>query len=335
MAHNLTITNGETEMAYYGETPWHGLGQRLENVATGPEMLQAAKLDWTVSKRPLFTTHRPQLKGSLYQFAGWSAITRDDNDHVVGVVGDDYEPFQNAEVFDFLDALVGEASAMYHTAGSLGGGSRVWALAKLPGQLVILPDDAADKFLLGWSAHDGSTALTCKFTTVRVVCQNTLTAAIQESGTTWQVKVRHTKGIHSHVEEARRVLQISLQYFEVLGYKLRALTAKQITEQVQAEYFNRVLPITVNTEGEESSRMKNIHTALGSLADHGVGTDIPGVRGTLWGAYNAVTEWVDHVRVCKKGGELREGWAEAALFGSGAHVKQRALDEALALAERL
>lgn len=323
MAHNLTISRlGQAEMFYVVESPWHGLGTRLEKVATSKEALEAARLDWAVRCEPIFLENRRQVDG-------YRATVRIDTWQPLGVVGMRYTPIQNVEAFAFLDALVGEARAMYHTAGSLRGGRKVWIQAKLPDDLVITPRDVANKFLLLVNSHDGSTALVCRFVATRVVCENTLAAALRERGTTSQVSVVHTRNATERVKEARRVLSLSLKYFDVFGQRCQAMSTVQLNRKMLAEYFAMVVPMPAS--GHNGSHVQQIHRALAHLFEKGRGNELRQVRGSLWAAYNAVTEYVDHVRGVRHDGNLRRNWEESALFGSGDVLKQRAYLAAVAL----
>src|SRR6266700_3803416 len=142
MAHNLATTNGETAMAFYGESPWHGLGTKLDAPATAADAIAAARLDYIVELTALVTRDGqdvPQRK----------AVVRADNHDVLGVVGNGYVPIQNRECFGFLDAVVADGGLRYHTAGALGRGERIWLLAKLPGHIRVKgTEDLTEKFLL-------------------------------------------------------------------------------------------------------------------------------------------------------------------------------------------
>ncbi len=342
MAHNLTIRlNGDTEMFYYGEVPWHGLGQRVEGALTSEEALREARLDWEVAKRPLFTE---LTSGEPQPVADHRAVVRTDTDAVLGIVSDGFRPVQNREAFAILDALVGAQAAMFHTAGSLGGGRRVWALVKLPQHLVVTGDDVVDQYLLLANGHDGSLALTMKFTPIRVVCQNTLSAALPETRAGRQqrvpdgVYIRHTESADVRIDEARRVLGIATRYFEVAGAAYRAMSAKQITDELLRGYLNVVFPLTLPSVRPTPAQLeaaerkqREIVTRVAFLFEKGRGNELPGVRGTVWAAYNGATEWVDHVYPLRKDGELKARGLETALLGAGAEIKQRAFAQAVAL----
>lgn len=328
MSHELTVNKvtGKGEMFYVGQSPWHSLGNPFPRVATTEEAIEASGMGWTVSLQPLYR-HRD---GQAYESRLVRSVVRDDTHEEIGSVGMDYTLFQNREMFEFCDTLVGESAAMYHTAGSLRGGSRVWVLAKLPQNLVVVPGDEVEKYFLLASGHDGGLSLTARFTDIRVVCANTLSAALSEPGAKWEMKVRHTQNVKDRVEEARKVLQVGLRYFEVLGRKYQALAAATIDAMMAQQYFEAVIPITKTSKDEDSPRIKRTHEILAYLFQEGRGNQLPGVKNTMWAALNAVSEYVDHVRGVRRDGVPRETWAEAALFGSGMLLKQKAFTEALA-----
>jgi phage/plasmid-like protein (TIGR03299 family) len=178
MAHNICIQNGEASMFYVDEVPWHGLGTKLEGPATAQEAISAAKLDWPVIKIPLYAggdgerKHRVPDRFAIVPAHRWG---REDCP-AFGIVGNDYTPLQNHEAFDFFDSIVGEKAAIYHTAGALGDGERIWILARLPTDIHVA-GDAVNKYLLLSNTHDGNNSVQAKFTPIRVVCENTLTMA--------------------------------------------------------------------------------------------------------------------------------------------------------------
>lgn len=345
MSHNLTVRHsGLVEMAYVGQNPWHGLGFYLgDKAVTSKVIMERAGIDWSVELRDIYYSGKNDAGELIHvPLPDYVATVRADTQEALGIVGRDYKPIQQREAFDFTDELVGDAAAMYETAGSLHSGQEVWALVKLPHQLVVTGDDVLNQYLLFVNGHNGKKAFRCGFTTIRVVCDNTCSAALAqwERGITNIVSVRHTGDIKSKVEEARKILGISLKYFEVAGKVYRAMSQKQINDIMLQEYFRSVVPTPEDVEPGATDlrkaqvqlaqeKTKNVHVWLAQLFETGRGNHLPGARGTLWGAFNAVTEYVDHVRPAKKDGTARKGGFEAALFGEGERIKQRAFDEAV------
>ena len=187
MSHDLNMNNGKASMFYVGETPWHKLGTKLENPATAYEAIDAAGLNYTVIKNPIVTVLR---SNKIKTIANHFATVRTDTEEILGVVGSRYEVIQNRNAFSFFDALIGSDEAIYHTAGALGKGERIWILAKLPDYIRVGKDDVVEKFLLLTNSHDGSSFACAKLTPIRVVCSNTLSAALD--GSEQEVRIRHT-----------------------------------------------------------------------------------------------------------------------------------------------
>lgn len=318
-------------MFYTGEKPWHKLGKELPNAATSAEAIEAAGLNWTVSKHPLITT----IKGEFIKVPNKFAIVRDDNHTVLGTVGPVYTPLQNKPAFSFFDAVVGEKAAMYHTAGALGEGERVWILAKLPGYIQTTKDDVTEKFLLLTNSHDGTGAVQILFTPIRVVCQNTLNIAVASAES--KTKLRHTMTLGSRVEDVRRQLGILNNRFTMFEELSKRMASTPLTYSGFKEFIKGtgVLPkgsfepIGNGSAFEVSTRAENIMDEVSRLFEHGKGNDLPGVKGTVWAGFNAVTEYVDYFRSTR--GDEGENRAKSLLFGSGANLKQSAWDKAVSL----
>ncbi len=318
-------------MMYVGEKPWHGLGTKLDAVATSAQAIEAAKLDWKVGKHPLVTT----VQGEFLTVPDKFAIVREDNKTVLGVVGHVYTPLQNKSAFSFFDAIVGEKAAMYHTAGALGDGERVWILAKLPGYIRTTGEDVTEKFLLLSNSHDGTGAVTVMFTPIRVVCQNTLNVAL--SGNDNRAKLRHTMTLGNRIEDVRKTLGILNNRFTMFEELSKAMASMPLTYHGFKAFVKDagLLPNVKELRPgilEMSTRAENIMEELSRLFERGKGNDLPGVKGTLWAGFNAVTEYVDHFRSTK--GDEGENRAKSLLFGSGANMKQAAWDSAVALLKK-
>lgn len=354
MAHEI-----ET-MAYVGETPWHSLGVRLDNPPTTAEAMAAAGMNWEVATQPLYTrsgvevTHR--------------ATYRVTDGRILGVVGPDYTPLQNADAFSFFDPFLAAGEATIETAGSLKGGRRVWVLAKLNRDpSVIVPGDAIQKYVLLANSHDGTLAGRVGFTPIRVVCNNTLSAAVT-GDVSKLLRVRHTKGVKLALEAVRETMNLANATFEATAEQYRGLARKQVNAADLETYIKLVFPtakvgkaapapkpapIVADDGGSALESILagyqgvGVTTPLADIADEtvaqkesrsveiirelfegGQGSQLPGVRGTYWAAYNAVTEYTTHHRGRSDENRL------SAMFADGAAINARALNVATTLATR-
>ncbi len=320
MAHNIN----ENKMFYYGEKPWHGIGTELDHPATAQEAIVAAGLDYEIEKRSVYTVDEAENKRIVPKFF---ATVRQDTKEPLGIVGRKYSVIQNKEAFDFFDALVGEGQAIYHTAGALGKGEQIWLLAKLPQNTIVFRDDVVEKYLCLTNTHNGRSPLKVYFTPIRVVCQNTLNCSLKNTESS--VSIRHSGNIRMRVGEARRVLGLALDFYSGFDELVQGFVRKPLGASQVESYFDRVLGVDSTIQEEESTRLKKKKVNLVELFEKGAGNDRPGIRGTLWAAYNAVTEYVDHIstiRNVKKDptNRLKNIW-----FENGANVKSRAFDEAV------
>jgi len=313
MSHNLN------SMFYTGEKPWHKLGKEVPNALTSAEAIEAAGLNWEVKKFPV---HFENAQGNFQRVDGRYVTVRQDTQVPLGSVGQVYTVLQNKDAFSFFDAVVGVKEAMYHTAGALGAGERVWLLAKLPGYIRTKGDDVTEKFLLLANSHDGSGSVQIMFTPIRVVCQNTLNMAIDSNSN--RVSIRHTNSMGGKIEAIQQDLGIINSKFQLFEQMSQAMAARSF-KGADLEAFIKKSGLIPNKE-DQTSRAKNIMEEVSKRFEYGKGAEMPSAKGTLWGAFNAVVEYVDHAR--NKDVEAR---AESLLFGSGAHVKQRAFDNALEL----
>lgn len=329
MAHNLNEVNGKTAMMYYGAKPWHGLGTELDAPATAAVAIEAAGLNWNVEVEPLYTKENVVL-GDRFQ-----GIVRQDTRQVLGVVSERYAPIQNADAFGFFDEVVGDGQAIYHTAGALGLGERIWILAKLPGDIRIDgTDDVTEKFLLLTTSHDGGSALKAFYTPVRVVCQNTLSAAL--GGAKDGISIRHTGNLMDKVAEAQRVLGLAVSYYAGLNEVYNQFAKKQVNRSIVAEYLKALIP---DPKEGNKQRAENMRSEIVGLFENGMGNDRPGVRGTAWALLNGVSEYVTHnrtARVLDAAGMTKEtaettSRLNALWFGSGKTMNSRAFDLGLEL----
>ncbi len=282
MAHNLNTTNGRTSLFYVQETPWHKQGTRLDKPATAEEAIYAAGLDYRVIKRSLFAESGVTLTPVPDHFA----TVRTDTQQVLGVVGARYCPIQNRDAFGFFDALVGEGEAIYHTAGVLGKGERIWILAKLPDYIKVRGDDIVEEFLLLTNAHDGSGTVRAKLTPIRVVCQNTLSAALADGQQ--EVRISHTANATKRLEQAHKVLGLSNVIFGQLELIYHKMAVTRCSNAKLLDYVKSLVPD--NPMVEDHARTEAIRKNILEAYTH-VNKE---AHETWWGAYNAVTEYTDH-----------------------------------------
>lgn len=322
MAHRIEKHDG---VMYVGAKPWHGLGTKLGEVATAAEALAAAGLGWEVKKEPIFLKSGTEVPDQF-------ATVRQDVGIPLGVVGSVYRPLQNKEAFSFFDAVVGEKLAIYHTAGSLINGRKVWILAKLPGEVRVTGDDVTEKYLLLTNSHDGSSAVRIMFTPIRVVCQNTLNVAISEGAR--KQSLRHTSTLGLKVQDVREGLGIINKRFDLFGEAARAMTGVQVNGEAWRQMLRDVGIIPADESKKLTGRTQNIVEEISHLFEHGKGNGAMGVKGSAWAAFNGIVEYADYTRGTRApagGPGIREQRADALLFGSGAKLKQKAWDAAVSL----
>jgi len=294
--HNITERNGTAEFfSGMGKKAWHGLGKIIDGLATASECLIHANLDWTVSKQPLFiknplhdVTNPESPKG--YTVPDQFAIIRDDiqgRDDILGVVGKKYRPYQNHEALSMLDPITQNGQAIYECAGSMAGGRKVFLLAKIPENIIVNGNDPVTPYILISTSHDGSGSLIAKLVMQRVVCWNTLQAALREDGR--EVRIKHTANMDEKAKQATEILGLMIKQAEASKEAFDHMAGIKF-DTTMMNYF---LTVCFPASGENKTKAKNMRDAVELLfARTGMGADLAGH--TAWGAYNAVTEYVSH-----------------------------------------
>jgi len=286
-------------------SPWQNLGTELEHPKTAREAIEKAGLDFTVMKKPLELN--PGLKQDAY------ATVRTDTHEILGFVNKSYEPIQNIDAFTFFDDLVAENEAVYETAGVFGKGECIWILAKFPGYINVHGNDIVNKYLLLINSHEGNSHVRVKLTPIRVVCNNTLTAALQGAG---DVEISHTSKAIQDLEQANTLLGLSNYLYEQLSAVFNGMAARKITKEQLREYVQALVPD--NEEAENTARTEKIRNSVLQLHDSGRGAHL--ARGTLWGAFNSVAEYTDHMMLEEDSTtRLKSIW-----FGHGEQLKLKA-----------
>jgi phage/plasmid-like protein (TIGR03299 family) len=329
MAHDLTQReDGTTEFFSAVTRGWHNLGQLTDRQLTAAEAIKEAQLDWEVEQVPVYH----QVEGELEALEDQYLVRRKDNHRALKVMSNKYQLIQNAETFAFADEIIGSGQAVWDTAGSIAGGRVVFMQVELPGHLFLKsnPDDKTVKKILFLNSHDGSKALTGMITPVRVVCQNTLNAALANHSN--QFKVYHRKNFQAKKSEAAKILELASAYYDDLQTVMDSLAEQQVTKSYVDGFVTALFPSA--KEGEElATRTENRRQQIADLFSTGRGNN----GENKWDLYNAVTEYVDHHSVGRLTGTRQnrsdafvnvesEARFERAILGSGAGLKQRALD---------
>lgn len=303
---------GQAECFVAGAPAWHRLGVNVRKAQTWQDATKLAKLDWTISKVQL---HNPRTNDLIPSHA----IVRDDSSQWLATVGDDYVPIQNAQCFDFVDALIGTKKAHYISAGALQGGKVVWCLAKIDTKIEPVKGDLQDVYLL-FGEYRGTKAAFVKVCYTRVVCQNTLSMAIGEDrGTT--LRLRHTAGVTAKLEEAKKLISGVEIDAKLMEEKLKKLVAKKLDRESFGAIMTRLFP-TLEKSSNAANQAAVVATNFASNDAHA----FPATDGTAYSLFQAYTQYVDHQKGGFRGGSTDERRAENAMFGAGAEYKLDALD---------
>lgn len=322
------------------ERPWHGLGTVLERAPSCAAALKLAGLDWPVQLRPLSAT-LDDADETRVLISSHRAVVRGDNQLVLGVVGSEFVPFQNTDAFGFFEPLVAEGLLELETAGALREGRRVWIMARLAGvdPAAITADDIVDPFVLLCHGHDGSLALRVGFNPVRVVCQNTLNLALDEGAAMFML--RHTSGLAEGLASIRDALAEQIRVFNGSREAWQYLSTRRCDAAGFDAYVLRVVRGAARAESDAAvadaaSGGERILEAVRPLFEGGIGNQLPGVAGTWWAAYNAMTEWLTHHRGAAQGTdrERAERRFDSLHFGDSRKLGARALMHALDGAHR-
>lgn len=319
MGHDICIdeNTGKASIFVVKEPAWHGLGQVVPEALTAKDAIIQAGLDWDVVKSPVY------FGEDKTEIPNRHAIVRTDNNVPLGIVGKEYTPVQNREAFTFFDPLVSDKEAIYHSAGALGKGERVWILAKLPTDIVIGKDDLIKNYLLIFNAHDASSALTALLTPIRVVCNNTLTAALHSAAN--RISIRHTQNVHDNLFEAHRLLGLSNRYRDEVENAFNFLSSKQIGQDFLTKTLDELFSF-VDGEGNVQQFNGRIKEKIVEIFESNVGgQDLPTCKGTAFGLYNAVSFYYDNVRDYK----TADRRAITNWFGGGVNMKQKAFNKIL------
>lgn len=319
MAHNLNFNNATGKYSFFSvqQKAWHNLGQIVQDYPTSAEAIGHAGLDYEVIKTPLYTKGSGiietasgiEIADSELHVPNYFANIRNDNNAVLGVVGKDYQIVQNREAFAFFDAIVGGGDGiLYETAGALGNGERIFITAKLPDYIRVgNGDDVVEKYIFLTTSHDGTGSITAAFTPIRIVCQNTLNASLRNMSNV--VRIRHTSGAKQRLEDAHKVMGIANQlsnemegiFNQWAKVKVSDTEVKKLIQLALCPNKETLQHLQKGNEDEISTVFKNTVEDAFAYAMISDTQQMETTKGTLFGAYNAVTGYFQNVRSYKDG----------------------------------
>lgn len=310
-------------MAYAGEKPWHGLGNKLQPNRSIDDWKESAGMDWAIQDSEVrFITGQNGI-GTISAFPEQKVLYRSDTKAPLAVVSKRFQVVQPGEILEFYRDLTEVGGFELETAGVLREGRKFWALARTGQSVSLKGRDRVDGYLLLATACDGTLATTAQFTSVRVVCNNTLSIALGDNR--GAIKVPHRSQFDPNM--VKRQLGITVSSWDGFVVRMKALVDRPVDPDSVEGLLRRVL--TYPGQGGDSTVVnEQAVKAVHSLYDGGgKGALYASSRGTAWGLLNSVTEYVDHHRRARSDDHRRD----AAWFGQGAQIKQKAWDEMMKL----
>ena len=312
-------------MAYVGKTPWHGLGNELAPKQPIEVWARAAGMDWWIRETPVcYRTNGIDVDHAVLTFNDQKVLYRSDTGAALSVVGDRYRVVQPRDVLEFYRELTELYDCQLETAGVLKGGRKLWALARTGQDAMLKNQDAVNQYLLLATSCDGTLATVAMPTTVRVVCNNTLSIALK--GASNAVRVPHSTTFDPVA--VKRQLSIATSQWAGFLYRIQSMATRKVKASEATSYFENVMNLATGdgtaaapTQGRALKRMLELFDGQGR------GAELSTAKATAWGLLNAVTEFVDHERRAIS----PEHRLDSAWFGQGAAVKQRAFDQAVEL----
>jgi phage/plasmid-like protein (TIGR03299 family) len=339
MAHNLYYNQQTQKHSFFSvkKKAWHGLGTLIADYPTSAEAIKFAGLDYTVEKRPLFSLDNDNFENFSDQHTvepnisvpNYFANLRTDTQEVLGVVGKDYQIVQNRDAFSFFDSILdGNHGIKYETAGALSKGERIFITAKLPDYIRVGKEDLIEQYIFLTTSHDGYGSITAAFTPVRIVCQNTLNAALHTGQNS--VKIRHTANAVERLKQAHQLMgitsKLALEMEELYNYWSKIRISDKEVHRLIAIAMAPGREVLTSVKDEKfhqlSSHYLNIVENVFEYAQSAASQQESTTKGTLFGAYNAVTGYFQNVR--KFSGE--ESKLKSIMYGTGLQRAQTAFD---------
>ena len=336
------------QMAYVGDTPWHGLGNQLTQNQPIEVWAQQAGMDWRIeSSNVSYMAQNERGQSIIMPYEEQRVLYRSDTHAPLSVVSQRYQEVQPKEILEFYRDLTEQSGFELETAGVLKGGKKFWALARTGQSTALKGKDVSNGYILLATACDGTLATTAQFTNIRVVCNNTLAIALRgQSSSAGVVKVPHSTKFDA--DKVKQQLGISVRAWDEHMYEMKQLTQRKVTQGEAAAYFDAVFNNTSLSIADQEENIiqfyRNIATpnpakeksepngrAMNKVMDmfngQGRGAELSSAKDTAYGLLCSITEFADHERRAMS----TDHRLDSAWFGAGAALKQRGLEQALRL----
>lgn len=264
--------------------PWLGIGEIIEHADTSAEVIKLANLDWHVKQAPSYI----EVDGVQIP-TGYTINYKDDDNSILGVVGKNYKVVQNDEAFAFTDELVGndEMPVSYETAGMLFGGKMVWMLAKMPSTTIV--GDEFDRYFLFSNSHDGTSAVRCCLTNIRVVCKNTLNLALREAKRSW--RYTHAGDLASKIVDAKNTLIYANEYNKAFAKEAERLANEKLTKAETERLIDKMFAIPKDASARKVTNAEYKREQFMRAFNE---DDINNFRYTKWGLINSLSDYSYH-----------------------------------------
>lgn len=305
-------------MAFVGQQPWHHLGNRLTPMQSIEVWAKQAGMNWQIRETPVCFTAE-SVDGVLI-YPDQKVLYRSDNKAPLSVVSERYQVVQPEEILEFYRDLTEVSGFELETAGVLKGGRKFWALAKTGQQAALKGNDLVKGYLLLATSCDGSLATSATFTSIRVVCNNTLHIALKNA--VGAIKVPHSTTFDP--QAIKKQLGISVSGWDTFMYDMKTLSERKVKSQESMNYFLDVFK-NANPNTPVMANERAMKKALALYEGAGMGADMQSAKGTAWGLLNSITQFVDYERRARSDDHR----IDSAWFGQGSQLKQRALDVAM------
>lgn len=320
--------DGFVEHAFVGQVGWHGLGNQLKENAKLETWLKAAGMDWKIGRAPMM--FQPAgVTGDPFEIPGREILYRSDNYLALGEVSQHYKVVQPKEVLEFFRDLCDNNGFALNTAGTLFDGKRFWALASVGESAVVVGEDEVKGYLLLATSADGSLATTAQFTSIRVVCNNTLSWAVSEGKTRKAGRVAVSHRSVFKPDDVKNDLGIVRGQFTEFMAAARKTARVKLKQDDATAFLASLLTDSKTIASKDPASTRAFQKIMQLFNEDGQGSEMKSAKGTAWGLVNSITEYVDHHQNVKS----IEHRMSDAFFGRGDQLKRMAFDRALELAK--